>query len=57
MIVDLESIIEDLYKSHPDKMLLDECSDFQRGKLAGHIEVILELEAMLKGEEEDNGDT
>jgi hypothetical protein len=38
-------------------MLLDDIDNFTRGKLAGHIEVILEIEELLfRKDEEDTED-
>ena len=53
MYADIDSVLDKLKKSYPDKMLLDNFSEFERGKLAGHIEVILEIEQMLKQDDEE----
>ncbi len=49
----VEEILERLKESHPDKMVLDDGDGFTRGRLVGHIDIILEIEAMLNEEEED----
>jgi len=53
MMVSIEELIEELKRNHPDKMLLDDFDTFTRGKLAGAIELILEIEAILDSEEEE----
>lgn len=61
MILSAEDLIEQAKELHPDKMILDDCPDFLRGKLAGKVELILELEEILnkvqeQEEEEDMDD-
>ena len=43
MMVELDDVIKYLEVNHPDKMLIDDIVCFERGRLAGHIEIILEL--------------
>lgn len=57
----VEEVLEELKIRHPDKMLVDDFPTFQRGKEAGYIEIIMEIEAMLnqdehEDEEEDDED-
>jgi len=50
MITNIEDLIEELKKQYPDKMLLDDFPCFQRGKEAGHIEVIELIESLIAPE-------
>ncbi len=52
----VEEMLVELKANHPDKMLLEDGDAFERGKIAGHIENILEIEAMLEREEEEEED-
>jgi len=58
MITSIEDLLTELRKNHPDKMLLDDIPAFDRGKLSGHIEIILEIEQLIQPEHEeaDDGD-
>lgn len=51
---DVEDVLTEMRRRHPDKMLLDEgFTDFQRGREVGYIELIEEIEALIKPELED----
>lgn len=50
----VDDILDILKNRYPDKMLLDNFSEFERGKLAGHIEIILEIEALIKKDNDDD---
>lgn len=41
--------VEDIY---PDKMVLEEMSDFERGKKAGKVELIQEMKQLLEDEKD-----
>jgi len=56
MITSIEDLLTELRKNHPDKMLLDDFDTFTRGKLAGHIEVIEEIEMFIQPEQEEADD-
>jgi len=47
MVEDLIDYIKGLY---PDEMVLDKIDEFTRGKLAGKIELIKEIEAFIEEE-------
>ena len=49
-------LYEHLKETHPDKMLLDDIDNFTRGKLAGHIEVVLEIEELLFRKDEEDAE-
>ncbi len=50
-------LLDKLKENHPDKMLIDDFDCFTRGKLAGHIEIIEEIEFILFNvEEEEDGE-
>jgi len=58
---DVQDVLTELRKLHPDKMLLDEgFTDFQRGREVGYIELIEEIAALvapeIKQEEADDGE-
>lgn len=50
----IEDVLDILKSRYPDKMLLDNFDDFNRGKLAGHIEIILEIESIIKKDDDDD---
>ena len=56
MLIESEDLLEYLRKNHPDKMLLDDADGFTRGKLAGAVETILEVESYIEhlNDEETN---
>jgi len=56
MITSIEDLLTELRRNHPDKMLLDDFDKFTRGKLAGHIEVIEEIEMLIQPEQEEADD-
>lgn len=45
-------LVEKYMEIYPNAMVLEEMSDFERGKLAGKIELLLEMMADF-GEEDD----
>jgi len=57
---DVREVIDEMRKRYPDKMLIDDFTAFERGKLAGHIEIIEEIEMLIapepEHEEADDGD-
>ena len=52
-MIDVEDLLKRLKENHPDKMLLDDGDGFTRGKCAGHIELILEIESIIEEDKED----
>lgn len=52
-VIGIEEYIERLKLDNPDKMLLDNGDAFLRGKLAGKVELIEEMEAMSTQPEDE----
>ena len=48
VMIDIDTLVKKLYSNHPDKMILDDMDDFTRGRLVGHIEIIMEIEAIAE---------
>jgi len=52
----VEELVKQLEKENPDKMLLEDGGSFLRGKLAGKIELIERIKAILENDDEEEED-
>ena len=53
-LIDLFTMIEELEESHPDVMVMENLSEFERGKLVGEISLIKEIKSKYLGDNDDN---
>ena len=52
-LIDLLKLVEELEASHPDVMVLEDMTPFERGKLVGELLIIREIKSKYLGDNDD----